>query len=106
MPERQANARRTDPDVPYIFPRHASEIDRLDLQHYALREALGANYLALIVKPARVLDVGCGTGQWAVELCQQFPDALVVGLDLHITKLQRAPNFCLLRSNLLQGLPF
>ena len=30
----------------YLFPRHPSEVDRLDVQHYALREALGANYLA------------------------------------------------------------
>src|SRR5262249_36782310 len=29
--------------VPYPIPRHAGEVDRLDLQHYAFREALGAN---------------------------------------------------------------
>src|SRR5207253_1392311 len=30
----------------YVLPRHPAELDRLDVQHYALREALGANYLA------------------------------------------------------------
>jgi hypothetical protein len=49
----------------YMLPRRPSEVDRLDVQHYALREALGANYLAPVKGPALVLDVGSGTGQWA-----------------------------------------
>jgi len=61
--------------VPYLFPRHPGEIDRLDMQHYGLRQVWGGNYLAPIGRPDRVLDVGCGTGQWGFELCQQFPDA-------------------------------
>jgi ubiquinone/menaquinone biosynthesis C-methylase UbiE len=68
--------------VPYLLPRHASEVDRLDVQHYALRETLGVNHLAPIEPPRRALDVGCGTGQWAFELCKRHPGALVVGLDL------------------------
>jgi hypothetical protein len=30
----------------YLFPRHPSEVDRLHVQHHALREAPGAKYLA------------------------------------------------------------
>src|SRR5439155_17988485 len=64
------------------------------------------NYLAPLPRPAKVLDVGCGTGQWAVDLCEQFPEALVVGLDMEVRKPQRAANYRFVRSNLLQGLPF
>lgn len=33
------------------------------------------------LRPARVLDVGCGTGGLTVALCATFPDASVVGVD-------------------------
>lgn len=93
-------------DVPYLFPRHETEIDRLDIQHYALREVLGGNYRAPLRAPARVLDVGCGSGQWAYDLSQEFPGCLVVGFDLATTKPGQPENFAFARGNLLQGLPF
>jgi ubiquinone/menaquinone biosynthesis C-methylase UbiE len=98
--------KRSKSNVAYLFARHPGEIDRLDVQHYAMREALGANYVAPVGKPARILDVGCGTGQWAFELCAQFPNALVVGLDLEPSKPERPVNYRFVRSNLLNGLPF
>jgi len=81
-------------------------VDRLDLQHYALHEALGENYLAPVGTPQSVLDVGCGSGQWAYDLCMEYSDALVVGIDLVPSKPDRPPNFRFVRSNVLQGLPF
>jgi SAM-dependent methyltransferase len=101
-----AFASRESGEVPYLLPRHASEVDRLDVQHYALRETLGANYLAPIEPPRRALDVGCGTGQWAFELCQRYPGALVVGLDLVPSKPRRPSGYRWVKANLLQGLPF
>jgi SAM-dependent methyltransferase len=89
----------------YIFPRHPSEIDRLDIQHYALREALGTNHLALVQRPALVLDAGCGTGLWAHELCAEFPSATAVGLDLEPSR-PGPSNYRFVRGNLLDGLPF
>jgi ubiquinone/menaquinone biosynthesis C-methylase UbiE len=96
----------TDESAPYIFPKHRSEVDRLDVQHYALRETLGANYLAPVEHPTRILDVGCGSGQWGLDLCEQFPAAAVVGVDLVIGKREQASRHHWVRSNLLQGLPF
>jgi SAM-dependent methyltransferase len=93
-------------DGPYVLPRHPSEMDRLDVQHYALREALQTNYLAPIETPAAVLDVGCGTGQWGFELCADFPRALVVGLDLVHGRPEPPANYRFVKGNLLQGLPF
>src|SRR5579884_3681819 len=98
--------RSREPGSPYLFPRHPGEVDRLDLQHFALREALGRNFLAPVEGPSRVLDVGTGTGQWGFEVGHQFPGALVVGFDLVRGKPGAPPRYRHVRGNLLQGLPF
>jgi len=90
----------------YLFPRHPAEIDRLDVQHYALREALDGNYRAPIDSPRRILDVGCGTGQWGFELCAEFPEAHVAGLDLVPGKIDRPTRYSYVKGNILHGLPF
>jgi ubiquinone/menaquinone biosynthesis C-methylase UbiE len=96
----------TEAIAPYIFPKHQSEVDRLDVQHYALRETLGGNYLAPVERPGRILDVGCGSGQWGLDLCEQFPTAVIVGFDLVTGKRDNASRHHWIRGNLLQGLPF
>src|SRR5579884_2975353 len=102
-----ARERSREPEYSsYFFPRHPGEVDRLDLQHFALREALGANFLAPVEGPSRVLDVGTGTGQWGFEVGHQFPGALVVGFDLVRGKPGAPPRYRHVRGNLLQGLPF
>ncbi len=78
----------------------------MDLQHFALRETLGANFLAPVESPVRVLDVGTGTGQWGFEMAHRFPTALVVGFDLVRGKPNPPPGYRHVRGNLLQGLPF
>ncbi len=105
----QAGQRGASGDVPYLMPHHAiepTEIDRLDVQHYGLQEHLGANYLAPLEQPARILDVGCGTGLWGYESCTEFPRAQVVGLDLVPSKRPWPAAYRFVRGNLLQGLPF
>ena len=96
----------TSENVRYLLPRHPGEIDRLDIQHYALRETMGANFLAPVDSPHWLLDVGCGTGQWGFEACVQFPNAMVVGLDLVAGKPNRPSRYYWVKANLLQGLPF
>jgi SAM-dependent methyltransferase len=89
----------------YLFPRHPGETHRLDVQHYALRETLRANFVAPVHEPRRVLDVGCGTGQWAFEICEQFPEVVVVGLDLVAGKAEHPWRYRFVKGNLLHGLP-
>src|SRR5579859_7604165 len=99
--------RRDGGDVAYMLPRHQTEIDRLDVQHYALRAALRGNYKAPVDRPVAILDVGSGTGQWAFDLCAEFPRATVVGLDLVPGKLALGPpNYRHVKANVLEGLPF
>ncbi|HEY7199847.1 MAG TPA: methyltransferase domain-containing protein [Candidatus Dormibacteraeota bacterium] len=93
-------------DHRYIFPEHPAEIDRLDVQHYALLGATGALHAAPVDRPRLVLDVGSGTGQWGFDLCAALPDAMVVGFDLQPGKGGQPANYHFVRGNLLQGLPF
>jgi malonyl-CoA O-methyltransferase len=62
------------------FSRSAAEYDR----HAAFQQQLAADLLASLpaLKPKKVLDIGCGTGQLTVALAARFPQAEVVGLDL------------------------
>lgn len=101
-----ADSGRSNSGDAYVLPRHPTEVDRLDVQHYAMRDALGANYLSPLGRPLLILDVGCGTGQWAFELCARFPEAVVIGLDLEPSKPERPTNYGFVRANLLAGLPF
>lgn len=45
------------------------EQDRLDMQH-AIFKALfmQRNWFAPLKRPKRVLDIGCGTGKWCMEM--------------------------------------
>nr|BBH93663.1 hypothetical protein KTA_18620 [Thermogemmatispora argillosa] len=100
-------SRRYLQEQPYLLPKDLGEINRLDFQHYALRAALRGNYLAPIEQPRRILDVGCGTGQWAFELAHQFPHAEVIGLDLEQVKASTPPpNYRFVQGDVLKGLPF
>ncbi|GER85073.1 hypothetical protein KTAU_37090 [Thermogemmatispora aurantia] len=96
-------------EPPYLLPKDLGEANRLDFQHYVLRAILRGNYLAPIQQPRRILDVGCGTGQWAFELAQQFPQAEVVGLDLEPTSAKAITppaNYRFVQGDALKGLPF
>ncbi|MBX5459329.1 MAG: methyltransferase domain-containing protein, partial [Thermogemmatispora sp.] len=99
--------RRYLQEQPYLLPKDLGEVNRLDFQHYVLRAILRGNYLAPIQQPGRILDVGCGTGQWAFELAHQFPQAEVIGLDLEQVKATTPPpNYRFVQGDLTQGLPF
>ncbi|KAK2012135.1 TAM domain methyltransferase [Colletotrichum eremochloae] len=68
----------------YQYPNDEREMDRLDLNHSLIAKALGKLFLAPVEqsKIHRILDVGTGTGIWAIEMGDAFPNAEVVGIDL------------------------
>ncbi|GCF08843.1 class I SAM-dependent methyltransferase [Dictyobacter arantiisoli] len=95
--------------APYLLPKDDQEIDRLDLQHYIFRYMLHENYVAPLQSPNRILDVGCGTGRWALEMAETFPDSDIVGLDIikpSQDMAQRPRNVLFLQRDILKGLPF
>lgn len=53
------------------------------------------------------MDVGCGSGKWAIEVAEQFPGAKVRGLDLSPVDRTDKPQNCeFLIGDLNHGLPF
>ncbi|KAI5361823.1 Putative S-adenosyl-L-methionine-dependent methyltransferase [Septoria linicola] len=70
-------------DGKYIFPNDEREADRLDLQHHLLRITYANKlYFSPLHKPRRCLDVGTGTGIWAVDFADEHPECMVTGIDL------------------------
>ena len=71
-----------------MLPNDESELDRLDLTHNMLKITLGMKlFIAPISeKPARILDVGTGTGIWAIEMGDEYPMAEIIGTDLSATQ--------------------
>lgn len=51
-------------------------------------------YLAPINRPNRVLDVGTGTGIWAIEFADQNPESDVLGTDLSPIQPEYVPANC------------
>ncbi|KAK3689208.1 S-adenosyl-L-methionine-dependent methyltransferase [Podospora appendiculata] len=69
----------------YAMPNDEAEMDRLDMMHAVMTGAIGKQlFLAPVEeeKLHRVLDMGTGTGIWAIDVGDQFPNAAVIGNDL------------------------
>ena len=79
----------------YFLPIDESELDRLDLNHYKYYVTLGGKYfLAPIANDVQaVLDIGTGTGIWALDFADKYPSARVIGIDIAVTQPEWvAPN--------------
>ncbi|KAL2154645.1 hypothetical protein VTH82DRAFT_3321 [Thermothelomyces myriococcoides] len=70
----------------YLFPNDEREQDRLDMIHHVFYLCLGERLFLAPIDPnkgLRVLDVGTGTGMWAIQLGDDYPGtAEIVGCDL------------------------
>ncbi|KAL0262445.1 hypothetical protein SLS55_001413 [Diplodia seriata] len=87
-----------NPQTPaYNLPNDELEQERLDLQHIMW---LMTHHNALHLSPIspqhthRVLDVGTGTGAWAIAFAERHPSARVVGTDLSPVQPAFAPANC------------
>lgn len=72
----------------YWAPNDEQQSEGLDILHHAFVMLLGDQlFLAPIGdNPGRVLDVGTGTGIWAIDFADQFPGAEVIGTDITATQ--------------------
>ncbi|KAK2757597.1 hypothetical protein FQN54_004566 [Arachnomyces sp. PD_36] len=67
----------------YAFPNDEDELDRMDFEHHIFSLLLeGRLHLAPVESPQNILDLGTGTGIWAVDIADKYPSARVIGTDL------------------------
>ncbi|KAI5812276.1 S-adenosyl-L-methionine-dependent methyltransferase [Pyronema omphalodes] len=79
----------------YLMPNDDQEQDRLDLHHEILRLAWDDKlYEAPLDSPQRILDIGTGTGIWAIDMAEKFPMAEVIGTDLSPIQPSWVPPNC------------
>ncbi|KAF5359987.1 hypothetical protein D9758_007582 [Tetrapyrgos nigripes] len=105
-------------DSTYKFPVDLAEMDRLALQHRMWTLAIGGLYPPAITNSVHtalspsdghrpiIMDVGCGSGIWSIEIAKTFPHAEIVGFDLNEQKYPGAPeNFRFVQGDISLGLP-
>ncbi|KAJ0417894.1 S-adenosyl-L-methionine-dependent methyltransferase [Aspergillus carlsbadensis] len=68
----------------HIIPNDDREQERLDLHHHICTLAQSGSLYRAPLKQGieRVLDLGTGTGNWAMDMADQFPETIVTGTDL------------------------
>ncbi|RKP07432.1 S-adenosyl-L-methionine-dependent methyltransferase [Thamnocephalis sphaerospora] len=82
---------------------------RYELYHYIVKHVLGSNCpIANDMTLNRVLDVGTGTGLWALDMAREFPASKIYGCDVApvIDNSQTRPNIYWGNADLLRGLPY
>ncbi|PKB99827.1 S-adenosyl-L-methionine-dependent methyltransferase [Rhizophagus irregularis] len=95
-----------------LTPIDIEEIDRAQSEHYTFKHMFGGNISAPVEEylssGCKVLDVGCGSGIWILELATENPKSHFFGVDLSpIFPDQIKPaNTTFIQTNILHGLPF
>lgn len=67
----------------------------VDRQHDALKLLMNGNHMRRIRHPRSILDIGTGTGAWAIDVAREFTTAdEVVGVDIELVKATDYPLNC------------
>ncbi|KAH7176939.1 S-adenosyl-L-methionine-dependent methyltransferase [Dactylonectria macrodidyma] len=68
----------------YFAPNDDQQNDSVDITHHYLTLLLKGKLYLPPLKPniEKVLDIGTGTGIWAIDFADEFPGAQVIGTDL------------------------
>jgi ribosomal protein RSM22 (predicted rRNA methylase) len=60
----------------YMFPDDEQEQDRLDIKYASLQKVFSDKIVfAPLEDPQQILDIGTGTGIWAIDAGEHFPGA-------------------------------
>lgn len=83
-------------DGSYFLPEDEREQERLDMQHTMLLKLLDNKLILapLDRQPLQALDLGTGTGIWAIDFADQYPECQVLGVDLSPIQPQFVPPNC------------
>ncbi|KAK0731414.1 S-adenosyl-L-methionine-dependent methyltransferase [Lasiosphaeris hirsuta] len=78
----------------YMFPVDETELDRLDIFHKfftLLRRDAFFNVALHNQESPKILDLGCGTGLWGIDVAERFPKGKLLGLDLNLIQPEYIP---------------
>ncbi|KAI8145326.1 S-adenosyl-L-methionine-dependent methyltransferase [Fennellomyces sp. T-0311] len=96
-----------------LFRDDQFEIDRLNKQHRIMRDHCGGNFDAPIQEQLEqgisVLDAGCGTGVWTVDMSKRYPQSTFEGIDISPTfaHVKSKPGNCSFKTyDITQPFPF
>lgn len=78
-----------------ILPTDEIEQDRMDIHHEIMLKVMDDRlYLAPLKNAHRVIDIGTGTGIWAIDYADQHPESEVIGTDLSPIQPKWIPSNC------------
>ncbi|RYP86193.1 hypothetical protein DL769_000805 [Monosporascus sp. CRB-8-3] len=68
----------------YHFPNDDVEQEREDMKHSMVKMLCHhkLHFAPIGPNPQEILDIGTGTGSWAIEMGETYPSASVLGIDL------------------------
>lgn len=80
----------------YFLPNDESEGERLDLQHYMFKTNFNGHLARIPLTPRvrNVLDIGTGTGIWAIEFAETHPEMQVFATDISPIQPTAKPANC------------
>ncbi|CAG8647117.1 3707_t:CDS:2 [Cetraspora pellucida] len=102
-------------DLNYALPSDKLEADRGSLSHILSKHIWKGNFRSPIAQKlnnggAKVLDIGCGSGNWIIDMALEYPSSTFIGIDVNSSFFPSndkcPPNVCFLTSNVTYGIPF
>ncbi|RCH89889.1 hypothetical protein CU097_008311 [Rhizopus azygosporus] len=98
----------------YWLPKDDEEQLRLTGQHFAFKETFGGNVMPSVTElikfdnGACVLDVGCGSGAWVMDMISDYPNCDYHGCDIvDVVNTDMMPKqFTFKIGNILETLPY
>ncbi|KAF4125761.1 TAM domain methyltransferase [Geosmithia morbida] len=92
---RRYHAYRAGSVTAYAFPNDNYELERLTFQYDILTALFsGRLFFAPLTKaspPRRILDIGTGTGKWAIQMGDYFPETEIIATDLSPVQPEEVP---------------
>nr|A0A384XC21.1 RecName: Full=Methyltransferase str2; AltName: Full=Strobilurin A biosynthesis cluster protein r2 [Strobilurus tenacellus]ATV82112.1 S-adomet dependent methyltransferase 1 [Strobilurus tenacellus] len=94
--------------TPYVLVADEVEWARLDAMHNGIAKFLGNELTPVdLGQPKKILEIGAGSGAWAIQAAKLYPDADVLAIDMNpIPARPLPPNVRYQNINVLEPFPF
>ncbi|KAJ5080976.1 hypothetical protein N7456_013686 [Penicillium angulare] len=85
LPRIEENGRRYC-DESYFMPNDETELTRLNIVHqiYLILQEGRLTLAPFTTDSPRILDIGTGPGDWAIEMSAEYPNATIIASDLGV----------------------